>query len=166
MARMEPNESKDMNRDPITGAPGSHPVGTGIGAAGGGAAGTAIGSAAGPVGTVAGAVIGDVAGGLAGKGVAEQIDPTAEEEYWRVNYKTRSYVPSGATYDQFAPAYRYGWESRRATRARASTRSSRTSTRVGDPPRQVAAVLAERPHGDARRVGAARRRGYANARTA
>jgi uncharacterized protein (TIGR02271 family) len=113
MAQMERNsESKDSNRDPITGAPGSHPVGTGVGAAGGGAAGAAIGSVAGPVGTVAGAVIGAVAGGLAGKGIAEQIDPTAEEEYWRENYKTRSYVPSGASYDQFAPAYRYGWESR------------------------------------------------------
>ena len=30
---MSTNETRDMNRDPITGAPGSHPVGTGIGAA-------------------------------------------------------------------------------------------------------------------------------------
>ena len=105
------NESKDANRDPITGAPGSHPIGTGVGAAGGGAAGAAIGSVAGPVGTVAGAVIGAVAGGLAGKGVAEQIDPTAEEAYWRENHKTRPYAKS-TTYDEYAPAYRYGWESR------------------------------------------------------
>ena len=41
------------NLDPITGAPGAHPVGTGIGAAAGGvAAGAAVGSVAGPVGTV------------------------------------------------------------------------------------------------------------------
>src|SRR3954469_20482519 len=73
--------SKDMNPDPITGAPGSHPVGTGVGAAGGGAAGAAIGSMAGPIGTAVGAVVGAVAGGLAGKGAAEAIDPTAEDAY-------------------------------------------------------------------------------------
>jgi hypothetical protein len=40
----------DANRDPITGAPGSHPIGTGVGAlAGGVAAGAAIGTMAGPV---------------------------------------------------------------------------------------------------------------------
>jgi uncharacterized protein (TIGR02271 family) len=65
------------NLDPITGAPGAHPVGTGVGAAAGGiAAGAAAGSVAGPVGTVVGAAVGAVAGGLAGKGVAENIDPT------------------------------------------------------------------------------------------
>ena len=32
---------KDLNADPITGEPGSHPVGTGLGAAGGAAAGGA-----------------------------------------------------------------------------------------------------------------------------
>src|SRR3982751_4572243 len=77
MAHSESNASdaRDSNPDPITGAPGSHPIGTGIGAAGGGiAAGAAIGSFAGPVGTVIGAVVGAVAGGLAGKGVAEMID--------------------------------------------------------------------------------------------
>jgi uncharacterized protein (TIGR02271 family) len=102
---------KDTNPDPITGAPGSHPVGTGVGAAGAGAAGAAIGSMAGPVGTVVGAVVGAVAGGYAGKGVAETIDPTAEDAYWRENYKTRPYA-KGADYNEFAPAYRYGIESR------------------------------------------------------
>jgi uncharacterized protein (TIGR02271 family) len=100
-----------MNPDPITGAPGSHPVGTGVGAAGGGAAGAAIGSMAGPIGTAVGAVVGAVAGGLAGKGAAEAIDPTAEDAYWRENYKTRSYA-KGTDYTTLAPAYRYGWESR------------------------------------------------------
>jgi uncharacterized protein (TIGR02271 family) len=102
---------KDTNPDPITGAPGSHPVGTGVGAAGGGAAGAAIGSMAGPIGTAVGAVVGAVAGGLAGKGAAEAIDPTAEDAYWRENYKTRPYA-KGADYTTLAPAYRYGWESR------------------------------------------------------
>jgi outer membrane lipoprotein SlyB len=64
------------NKDPISGAPGSHPVGTGTGAAGGAVAGAAIGSVAGPIGTVAGAVVGAIAGGLAGKEVAENLNPT------------------------------------------------------------------------------------------
>ena len=109
---MATRNTHDMNRDAITGAPGSHPVGTGLGAAGGGAAGAAIGSAAGPVGTVVGAVAGAVAGGLGGKAVAEQVDPTAEDAYWRANYANREYVTSGTDYTHYAPAYRYGWESR------------------------------------------------------
>jgi uncharacterized protein (TIGR02271 family) len=38
------------------------------------------------------------------------IDPTAEDTYWRENYKTRSYA-EGSTYDEYQPAYRMGWES-------------------------------------------------------
>jgi hypothetical protein len=97
------------NRDPISGEPGAHPVGTGVGAAiGGAAAGAATASVAGPVGTVVGAAVGAVLGGLAGKGVAESIDPTAEEAYWRDNYKTRPYVDATYGYDDYGPAYAYG----------------------------------------------------------
>ncbi len=102
----------DANLDPISGEPGAHPVGVGLGAAGAGAAGAAIGSFAGPVGTAVGAVVGAVAGGLAGKGMAEAIDPTAEDAYWRDNYRDRPYVNQGESYDDFAPAYRHGWEAR------------------------------------------------------
>ena len=74
----------DLHTDPISGAPGAHPVGTGVGAmAGGAAAGAAIGAIAGPVGAVLGVAVGAVVGGLAGKGVAEMADPTAEEAYRR-----------------------------------------------------------------------------------
>ena len=99
----------DANRDPITGAPGSHPVGTGVGAAlGGVAAGAAVGSVAGPVGTAVGAAVGAVVGGLAGKGIAETIDPTAEDAYWRENYSSRPYVDAGLGYEEFGPAYGFG----------------------------------------------------------
>jgi hypothetical protein len=101
---------KDTNPDPITGAPGSHPVGTGIGAAGGGAAGAAIGAVAGPVGAAVGAVVGAVAGGLGGKAAAEAIDPTAEDAYWEKNYRSRPYANSNVEYKELRPAYRYGWE--------------------------------------------------------
>ncbi len=110
----DPTIPGDTNRDPITGAPGAHPVGVGVGTAvGGAAAGAAVGAAAGPVGTIAGAVIGGVAGGLAGKGVAESIDPTTEDAYWRENYANRSYFDQSYNYESdYAPAYRHGWEAR------------------------------------------------------
>src|SRR5215217_7506449 len=102
---------KSRNPDPITGAPGSHPVGTGIGAAIGGAAaaGAIAGTVAGPVGTVAGAAIGAVVGGLVGKGVAEKIDPTREDAYWRENHARQGWA-KGRSYDEFSPAYRVGYE--------------------------------------------------------
>ena len=101
----------DANRDPISGAPGAHPIGVGVGATGGGAAGAAIGSVAGPVGTAVGAAVGAVAGGLAGKGAAEAVNPTHEDEFWKTNYSSRPYVTKGASYDTYRPAYQYGWES-------------------------------------------------------
>ena len=100
------------NRDPITKAPGAHPVGVGVGAAGGAAAGAAVGSVAGPVGTAVGAAVGGVAGGLVGKGAAESVNPTVEDAYWRQNYASRPYIEKGADYEAYRPAYRYGWESR------------------------------------------------------
>ena len=103
----------DQNPDPITGEPGSHPIGTGLGAAAGGAAaGAAAGAIGGPVGAVAGAIVGGVAGGLAGKGVAEQLDPTREDTYWRDEYRNREYYDEQVSYDTYAPAYRHGWEGR------------------------------------------------------
>ena len=87
-------------------------VGTGVGAAGGAAAGATIGSTAGPVGTVVGGAVGAAAGALAGQGIADAIDPDAENAYWRDHYSSRHYVDSGAPYTEYEPAYRYGWESR------------------------------------------------------
>ena len=102
-------KNERANPDPLTGAPGAHPVATGVGAVlGGAAAGAATGTVAGPVGTVVGAAVGAVVGGLAGKGIAESIDPTREDAYWRENYDTRPYVDSGASYDDYGPAYGYG----------------------------------------------------------
>ena len=113
------NQSRDTNPDPITGEPGSHPVGVVVGAAiTGAAAGAAGGAVGGPVGAVAGAAIGAVAGGYAGKAVEEQFDPTAEDAYWRENYRNRPYVDQGIDYDTYRPAYQYGWESRTRYRDR------------------------------------------------
>jgi hypothetical protein len=114
MTKKTKHTTTDENPDPITGEPGSHPVGTGLGAAiTGAAAGLAGGALGGPIGAVAGAAIGAVAGGYAGKAVEEELDPTAEDAYWRANYRNRPYVEKSAEYDAYRPAYQYGWESRR-----------------------------------------------------
>lgn len=104
---------EDLNRDPITGTPGAHPLGTGGGAASGGVAGAAVGMAVGgPVGGVIGAAVGAVAGGLAGKSVAEAVNPTAEEKFWRETYIREPYYVRGRSYEYYAPGFRAGWEGR------------------------------------------------------
>ena len=118
------------NRDPITGEKGAHPVGVGVGTAvGGGVAGGAIGSAAaaiagvtaaggaagaaaGPIGAVVGALAGGIVGAYAGKEVAENTNPTVEDRYWEENYRSRPYFEAGIAYEEYRPAYRYGWEAR------------------------------------------------------
>ena len=93
-----------------------HPVGVGVGAVGtGAAAGAAGGLIAGPVGAVVGAVAGAVVGGLAGKAAAESINPTIEAKYWRENYSSRPYAHSVMGYEEYAPAYQYGWENFKQT---------------------------------------------------
>jgi hypothetical protein len=94
---------------PITDAPGSHPIETGIGALAAGAiSGLAAGALAGPVGTAIGAAAGAVAGGYAGKGVGELIDPTTEDHWLRDHFKSRPYVEEGDSYEDFNTAFRYG----------------------------------------------------------
>ncbi|APW39217.1 hypothetical protein RD110_20010 [Rhodoferax koreense] len=109
----ERNE-RNLNLDPITDEAGAHPVGTGIGAASGGMAGAAAGAFGGPVGAAVGLVAGAVVGGLAGKATAEGINPTVEHAYWRERYGNEDYVQTGYTYDDYGPAYEYGWSSRGA----------------------------------------------------
>jgi uncharacterized protein YcfJ len=118
MTNVDPNTGEETypNRDAITGTPGSHPVGVGIGAAAAGATGAAIGSVVPGVGTAVGAaigaVVGAVGGGYAGKGVAEQIYPTEEDAYWREEYPRREYADRdrGYTYDiDYKDAYRFGY---------------------------------------------------------
>lgn len=116
-----PNPDDPSNRDPITDAPGAHPVGVGVGAAVGGVAagvataaatGAAVGTAAGPVGTLVGAAVGAVVGGLAGKAVAEHYDPTVEDAYWRDQHVKEPYYNRDRTYIDYSPAYRYAGEAR------------------------------------------------------
>lgn len=103
-------DDKNANLDPITGEPGAHPVGTGVGAAGAGAIGMAVGAVGGPVGAAVGAVVGSVVGGLVGKSAAEKINPTVEDEYWRNNHASQPYFEKEHTYNDYQPAYRAGYE--------------------------------------------------------
>ena len=100
---------EDLNRDPITGTPGAHPLGTGVGAVVGGLSGAA---AAGPLGAVIGATAGAVMGGLVGKSTAEAVNPTAEEVFWRETYIREPYYVQGRAYEYYAPGFRAGWKGR------------------------------------------------------
>lgn len=111
----------DLNADPITGEPGSHPVGTGVGATSGAATGAALGAIGGPIGALVGGAIGAVVGGLAGKGVAEAVNPTEEATYWRENalhtsyYRDANSVYKDLDYERdYDTAYRVGYENRGA----------------------------------------------------
>ncbi len=114
------NDTRDMNRDPISGAPGSHPVGVGVGGVAGGAvAGALAGTIFGPIGTLIGAGVGVLAGAAAGKGVAERVDPTGEIEYWREEHRNRPYAKDGQDFDRdYAAAYGMGLQAREQPGAR------------------------------------------------
>src|SRR5687768_11457652 len=89
---LDTEHGHDANRDPLSGETGAHPVGTGVGAASGGTVGAVIGGAVGgPVGAMIGAAVGGLAGGLAGKGIAESVNPSEEDAFWRDNYTSRPY---------------------------------------------------------------------------
>jgi uncharacterized protein (TIGR02271 family) len=101
------------NADPLTDAPGAHPIETGVGAGvGGAAAGLAIGAVGGPVGAVIGGIVGGaVAGGLAGKGVGELIDPTTEDEWLHEYFGSRANRRTDEKPESYRPAYHYGLQS-------------------------------------------------------
>ncbi|MBI2771626.1 MAG: hypothetical protein HYX47_18520 [Burkholderiales bacterium] len=78
------------------------------GVAGGAAAGAMAGGMTGPVGAVVGAAVGAAVGVIASR---RKHDPVLEDAYWRDNYSSRPYVASGAKFDDYQPAYRYGSDS-------------------------------------------------------
>lgn len=110
---------EDLNADPITGEPGSHPLTTGLGSASGAAAGAAIGSVAGPLGTLVGGAVGAIIGAVAGHNAGEALNPTEEDSYWREHSATTDYfgqtrsLYADVNYDKdYQTAYRIGYENR------------------------------------------------------
>jgi phage tail tape-measure protein len=88
----------------------THPVAVGVGSTAGAVGGAALGSVAGPLGAGVGAVVGGLAGGLAGI-TAGEAAVREQDDYWRDSFASRPYA-AGSSYEEFRPAYRYGWESR------------------------------------------------------
>lgn len=109
-AGIDVHDDDRANRDPITGKPGSHPVGTGLGAASAGTAGAVVGAAvAGPAGAVAGAAVGAAVGGAVGHNAAEAVNPTYVElePQLRESFPSRPYA-QGAQYEDYQDAYAFG----------------------------------------------------------
>lgn len=83
--------------------------------------GATVGSAVGhAIGAAADAGIGAIEGGLAaakiaaGASTTKPAFPVAEKEFWRKEYQARPYYTQGTPYEQYGPAYQYGWESHAA----------------------------------------------------
>lgn len=91
---------------------GEHHMAKGVGAGAGAATGAAIGAVGGPIGMAAGAAIGAMAGGAAGHAAGSVVNPQAEDAYWRESYTSAPYYSSQYSYDDYAPAYSLGYNSR------------------------------------------------------
>lgn len=87
-----------------------HSIGAGTGAVGGAVTGAAVGSVAGPVGSVVGAIAGGVVGAKAGDAIAEAINPTEYTRHFEQNYRTAPYYSAGREWNDYQPAYRYGYD--------------------------------------------------------
>ena len=104
----DPNVRDPQHKHELGGTLGMTIGGVAGGIAAGAAAGALIGAATGPIGVIAGAAIGGALGGSAGESIAREVNPTAEEQYWAENYRTRTYVADAVTFEQYRPAYRTG----------------------------------------------------------
>jgi|GEM_PF-2711587 len=56
----------------------------------------------------------DLRAGESGANISVGTRPSwdSDEQYWKSNYSSRPYFSAGTTYDDYSPAYRYGYESR------------------------------------------------------
>jgi len=105
---------KKSEREKTAVVPPSHPVATAFGGLGAGAAGALAGAAmGGPIGAAIGGAVGVAAGAVAGNSFASEFDATEEARFWQDQYRLRPYYRSGTTYENWAPAYRFGWDNAR-----------------------------------------------------
>ncbi len=88
-----------------------HSIGAGTGAAAGAVTGAIAGTAVGgPVGTVIGGVIGAVVGSKAGDSIAEAVNPTEYNSHFQSNYQSAPYYSAGREWNDYEPAYKYGYD--------------------------------------------------------
>ncbi len=57
-----------------------------------------------------GGVAGAVAGAYGGRQIADAIYPPEEEQYWREHHGEEEWAEKDSSYEQYAPAYRSGYE--------------------------------------------------------
>jgi len=95
-----------------------HVIGTGTGAVAGAIAGAAVGAMAGPLGMAAGAAVGSILGAGAGDSLAEVVNPTVYEDYWKANFQTTPYYAAGREWTDYEPAYQLGYSAYDSNRGR------------------------------------------------
>lgn len=95
-----------------------HSIGAGTGAVAGALTGAAIGAAAGPIGSVVGAVAGGVMGAKAGDSIAEAVNPTDYTEHFEREYRNAPYYDAERDWNDYGPAYRYGYDTHGRYRGR------------------------------------------------
>jgi hypothetical protein len=88
-----------------------HILGAGASAVTGGAAGAVVGAlVAGVPGMAIGAAAGTAIGAIAGQRASEAVDGRGDLGHFQQIFHTMPYYVSGMTWDDYAPAYRYGLE--------------------------------------------------------
>lgn len=87
-----------------------HNIGAGTGAVAGAATGAVVGAAGGPPGSAVGAVVGGVIGAKAGDSIAEAVNPTEYNEHFKNEYKNAPYYSADRDWNDYEPAYRYGYD--------------------------------------------------------
>ena len=87
-----------------------HSIGAGSGAVAGAVAGAAVGAAGGPVGSAIGAVAGGVVGAKAGDSIAEAVNPTEYRDHFEREYRGTSYYNADRDWNDYGPAYQYGYD--------------------------------------------------------
>lgn len=96
-----------------------HNIGSGTGAAAGALTGAVIGTTvAGPVGSMVGAAIGGIVGSKAGDSIAEAVNPTEYEDHFRKSYSSADYYKPDRDWNDYQPAYKYGYDTYGQNRGR------------------------------------------------
>jgi len=109
-----------------------HSLGAGTGAAAGAVTGAAVGAAGGPLGMAVGAVVGGVIGAAAGDSIAEAVNPTEYNDYWQNNYRSSNDYVAGREWDDYSPAYKYGYDTYPKYRGRSFNESESDLARSWD----------------------------------
>ncbi|GIK16707.1 MAG: hypothetical protein BroJett003_16710 [Planctomycetota bacterium] len=76
----------------------------------GAAIGSAIGHAAGVAKDAAVSAVGSAKDAILGAKNAKPLNPSDEHDYWRKNLQSRPYFVQGTSYEQYGPAFQYGWQ--------------------------------------------------------